>query len=112
AHAQTPGGNGALVPTLERPASMTKPPPSFRLSGNQARRIADATPAARERFRRPAAATAVVSIAGPGRWEVDYYARGHNVLQVDVDGRNGRVLVVFTGFRAESYLARGHFGNL
>jgi hypothetical protein len=108
---QAPARTDSVAPRLEPPPSLTQPPPGFRLSALEARRIADRTAAVRSQRAKHGRLRATVWISGPGRWEVDYYARKRNVVQVDVHGLTGEVLVTYSGLQAESYLARGHLGR-
>jgi hypothetical protein len=48
---------------------------------------------------------------GTPLWEVMYVGRENMLGEVDVDGRTGRVVNVWTGWHANYRLSRGHFGK-
>jgi hypothetical protein len=102
---------GQQAPVQITPESETVAPDGFRLSAREAVAIADRHPdVVAERRRGPLEARPVIS--GPARWEVNYVRVKDPILvEVDVDGNTGEVLVVWTGHQARDYLARGHLGG-
>lgn len=106
-------------PVSYRPPSQTTPPPGFRLSAVEARRIAAGTRAARRLRATHAPLSANVTIPGYDSWEIDYYRVSrtrteiayHEMLEVDVRDSTGRVTGVWTGRQLTDLLARGHIGG-
>ena len=94
---------------LKAPRSETEPPRFFRLSAERATRVADRASKVRAERRRgrlePTAYT-----KGIGRWQVSYFRRGREVVQVQVDDRSGAVLEQWTGSQVAWTMARGYEG--
>ena len=109
AHAQAQVDS--VAPPVALPESETVPPPGFRTSARQAIAIGDRVPKMRALRRSHPNLDATAWVWGGWRWELDYMADGRVFAEVDVGARGG-VLAVFTGPQAQSYLARGHQGNL
>jgi hypothetical protein len=113
APAQAGAQADSLVPQAVTPESPTKPPPSFKLTAVEARRIADRHPEVREELAEHPRARRTVQIPLDGgdsrRFEVLYEDRddGGIFAEVRLSGLDGRVLEVWTGPQAASLLARG-----
>lgn len=106
----------ALVPMSAPPLDPDKPGPGFRLSANEARRIADRRPEVRaQRAAHPGMKARVdlpLYLGNVRRYEVLYF-EGKEVLgDVFVSGVTGRVLEVWTGPQAGTPLARGEEPSL
>jgi Glycosyltransferase family 87 len=103
----------SVVAQTVAPASMTEPPPGFRISAREARRISDAHPEVRSERAEHPSLERVVEIPlyrGPVRqFEVTYVDRGTEEIVADVfvDGVSGEVLEAWTGPQASTFLARG-----
>ena len=102
--------DAAAAPELVRPTSETKPPRGYERTAAQVKRIAargEKVRAARGRHRgmRPTAYT-----RGAGRWQVSWFARGREVVQVRIDDRTGTVLEQWTGHQVAWTMARGYEG--
>jgi Glycosyltransferase family 87 len=108
AHAATPEGVGPPVSALP-PA--TERPPGFATNEREAVALADATRAAQAVHRTHPHAQIEALVWGGSHWEIDYSSGARVLLEVDVD-RAGRVVHVFTGIRARSYIAQSRFGGL
>ena len=104
-------GPAAAKPELERPPSLTSPPPGYELTGREVVRIAglgEEVRAERPAHRRfaPTAYT-----RGPGRWQVSYFdSRSREVAQVRVDDDSGAILEQWTGDQVAWTMARGYEG--
>jgi Glycosyltransferase family 87 len=102
-----------LVPASVTPPSETTPPPGFKVSLREARRIADRQPEVRnERAKDPhleRQGDIPLNLGGPRRYEFLYYHPDdlRIVADVEVSGLTGRVLKVWTGPQAGMLLARG-----
>ena len=97
-------------PKLEQPRSQTVAPQGYRLSARGAIRIArraEKVIAERPRHRefRPTAYT-----RGPGRWQVSWFDRDREVVQVRVDDATGAILEQWTGHQVAWTMARGYEG--
>jgi hypothetical protein len=106
----------AVVPTaasasdLRTPRSQTEPPRFFRLSAAQAIRVAGRARKVRAERRshprlRPSAYT-----KGVGRWQVSWFDRGRELVQVQVDDRTGAILEQWRGPQVAWTMARGYKG--
>ncbi len=101
----------AATPKLERPASDAVAPAGYRLSADEAVRIAargEKITAERPRHRRfaPTAYT-----RGPGRWQVSWFnSKGEQVAQSRVDDDLGALLEEWTGDQVAWTMARGYEG--
>ena len=100
-----------VAPQVATPERMDVPPPGFELSGDQALAIARRQEAVREEESEGGPLRPSVFITGPRRWEVNFDRGGHYLVEVDVDGVTGEVLVVWTGYQARDFLSRGHLGG-
>jgi hypothetical protein len=99
----------ALASELKQPKSQTKPPPFYRLSAKRAIAVADRAPKVRaERRRGPLAPTAYTK--GFGRWQVSYFRRGREIVQVQIDDHNSAVIEQWTGDQVAWTMARGYPG--
>jgi Glycosyltransferase family 87 len=96
-----------VAPPLAAPESLMVPPPGFRTTARQALAAGERTQAVRDLRRRHRDLRAQPYVWDGWRWELDYVAGDRLLAEVDV-GPDGRVLAVFTGPQAASYLARGH----
>jgi hypothetical protein len=95
---------------LRQPASQTEPPRFFRLSAEQAIRIADRAEKVRaERETHPGLRPSAYT-NGVGRWQVSYFAGGEQLVQVQVDDRSGAVLEQWRGPQVAWTMARGYEG--
>jgi hypothetical protein len=99
----------ATASDLKRPASETQPPRFFERSALEVKAIASQTDKVREARRdgplEPAAYT-----KGVGRWQVSFFRRGHEVVQVQIDDRSGAVLEEWSGDQVAWTMARGYPG--
>jgi hypothetical protein len=101
----------SVGPPLALPESETVPPPGFRTTARQAIAIGDRVPEVRALRRGHPDLKATAWVWDGWRWELDYVADDRVLAEVDVGARGG-VVAVLTGPQAQSYLARGHQGNL
>ena len=72
----------------------TKPPPGYRLTALEARRIAESSPKIIDELRRHPHARVYEYTKGPGRWQVSWFGaqtNGPELAQVYVDDATGRV---------------------
>ncbi|HVS29519.1 MAG TPA: hypothetical protein VHE14_08185, partial [Solirubrobacteraceae bacterium] len=96
---------------LAVPPSLDQSPPQHVLSARHALAIADAVPKVRAARRRHAPTTRQAFEKGTDRWQVSYYdARRHEIAQVTILDRNGRVLEAWDGFQVAWTMARGYEG--
>jgi Glycosyltransferase family 87 len=99
----------AAASDLERPASKTQPPHLFERSALEVERIAARADKVREARRdgplKPAAYT-----KGVGRWQVSFFRRHREIVQVQVDDRSGAVLEQWSGDQVAWTMARGYPG--
>ena len=97
-----------------RPPSMTRPPAGYRLTGEQAQRIADATPTAKRVRKTHRGAFSNVFEKSGTRWQVSYYVmRGKEskeIAQIYVSDDSGRVTEAWTGPQVAWTMARGYPG--
>src|SRR6478672_1280722 len=97
-----------------RPPSMTRPPAGYRLTGEQAQRIADATPTAKRVLKTHRGAFSNVFEKSGTRWQVSYYVmRGKEskeIAQIYVSDDSGRVTEAWTGPQVAWTMARGYPG--
>jgi hypothetical protein len=108
AAAQTTSAPGSTAPApAGRKAS---PAPPTHLTRARAIRIARSDPkvaAERERYGPPSASAQ----AKPGTWQVDFYAKGTDRVQVIVDDASGQVTESWTGYQIAWQMARGYSGQ-
>jgi hypothetical protein len=99
----------ASAADAERPPSETKPPRFFTHSAREAERIAArADKVAEARRDGPLDPTAYTK--GIGRWQVSFFRKGREVVQVQVDDRSGAVLEQWSGHQVAWTMARGYPG--
>ncbi|WP_445150219.1 hypothetical protein [Baekduia sp. Peel2402] len=97
-----------LTPDLSLPASKTVPPPGFSTSAQQVFEITKRQPEVRRLLAEHPEAQIQPSIHSGALWDVQVVGEGDRPL-ADLDiARDGRVLHVWTGIAAGSYMARGH----
>jgi Glycosyltransferase family 87 len=99
------------APELRQPSSQSQPPRGYERSAREVVRIAKRArkvgQETRDRGRRlrPTAYT-----RGPGRWQVSFFDRGDEVVQVRVDDATGVVLQQWRGPQVAWTMARGYEG--
>jgi hypothetical protein len=103
----------AQADDVVRPPRLDKPPPGYRLTGNQATAIADRSPVvARVRRSHPGAFSNVFEKSGL-RWQVSYYERDKpdkEIAQIYVSDDTGRITEAWTGPQVAWTMARGYAG--
>jgi hypothetical protein len=103
----------ARADDVVRPPSLDKPPPGYRLTGNQATAIADRSPKViATRRKHPGAFSNVFEKSGL-RWQVSYYERddpSKELAQVYVSDDTGRITEAWTGPQVAWTMARGYPG--
>ena len=99
----------ASAADLKEPESRTDPPRFFRLSAERAIEIADRAHKVREERRRGRLSPTAYT-KGVRRWQVSYFRRGEEVVQVHVDDRTGAVLEQWRGPQVAWSMARGYEG--
>ncbi len=100
----------AATPALRVPASLTKAPQGYRLTGAAVKRIAARASKVRSESARHRRFTPAVYTRGPGRWQVSYFDRDREVAQVRVDDATGAILEQWTGPQVAWTMARGYEG--
>ncbi len=100
----------SAAPPLRVPQSQTEPPRGYRLSADQAKRIASR--ASRMRLERPRHRRfePTAYTRGPGRWQVSFFDGGDEVAQARIDDATGAVLEQWTGQQVAWTMARGYEG--
>jgi hypothetical protein len=95
------------------PRTVDAVPPGFRTSARQAFQAAERTRAARDATARVGRLQAGIFYDDRGAWHVQYSGaqRGGDQAEIEVDGRTGQVLRVWTGARL-SDIARGKYSRL
>ncbi|MEA2425169.1 MAG: hypothetical protein QOH13_1579 [Thermoleophilaceae bacterium] len=95
------------------PATVDTVPPGFHTSARQAFQAAERTQAVRDATRRVGRLQAGINYDEHGAWRVQYAGadRGGDQAEIEVDGRTGKVLRVWTGARL-SDIARGRYSRL
>jgi hypothetical protein len=103
----------ARADDLVRPASLDKPPPGYRLTGNQATAIADRSPkVVAVKRSHPGAFPNVFEKSGQ-RWQISYYERNKpnkEIAQVYVADATGAITEAWTGPQVAWTMARGYAG--
>jgi hypothetical protein len=103
----------AQADDLVRPPSLDKPPEGYRLTGNQATKIADRAPKAlRARRAHPGSYSNVFEKSG-SRWQISYFAPGtpaKEIAQVYVSDDTGQITEDWTGPQVAWTMARGYPG--
>jgi hypothetical protein len=94
---------------LRRPEADSKPPRGFRLSADEAVRIAERAQKVRDE-RDQLALQPTAYTKGPGRWQVSYFNRDREVVQVQIDDRTGAILEQWRGPQVAWTMARGYEG--
>jgi hypothetical protein len=95
---------------LRTPASQTEPPRLFERSARDVIRIARRADKVRaENAHRPRLRP-VAYTKGVGRWQVSFFRRGKEVVQVRVDDRSGAILEQWAGPQVAWTMARGYEG--
>ena len=97
-------------PPLEQPPSQTEAPRFFRLSAEQAERIAGTAARVREQRRAHPDLEPTAYTRGIGRWQVSYFSGGVEEAQVIVDDRSGAILEQWSGPQVAWTMARGYEG--
>jgi hypothetical protein len=103
----------ARADDLVRPPSLDRPPEGYRLTGEQAMRIADRAPNALAARRAHKRAYANVFQKSGSRWQVSYYddpSTNKEIAQVYVSDDTGRVTEDWTGPQVAWTMARGYPG--
>jgi hypothetical protein len=103
----------ARADDLVRPPSLDRPPEGYRLTGEQAMKIADRAPNARAARRAHKRAYANVFQKSGSRWQVSYYddpSTNKEIAQVYVSDDTGRVTEDWTGPQVAWTMARGYPG--
>jgi hypothetical protein len=103
----------ARADDVVRPASLDKPPPGYRLTGNQATAIADRSPKVIALRRAHPGAFSNVFLKSGQRWQVSYYERqkpSKEIAQVYVADDTGRITEAWTGPQVAWTMARGYAG--
>jgi hypothetical protein len=100
---------GAEAADLKRPPSETKPPRFFERSAREVERIAERAEKVRE-ARRDGPLDPTAYTKGAGRWQVSFFRRGDEIVQVNVDDRSGAVLEQWSGYQVAWSMARGYPG--
>ena len=91
------------------PRSQTEPPASFERTAREVERIASRAAKVREaRSEGPLDPTAYTR--GAGRWQVSFFRRGDEVVQVHVDDATGRITEQWSGHQVAWRMARGYPG--
>jgi Glycosyltransferase family 87 len=102
----------ARADDVVRPPTLDKPPPGYRLTGNQATAIADRSPkVVRIRREHPGAFSNVFEKSGT-RWQVSYYdpKTQKEIAQVYVSDDTGQITEAWTGPQVAWTMARGYPG--
>ena len=87
------------------------PPAGYRLTADQAERIAARVPKIRASVRHSRGSYPAEYTKGPGRWQISWFTpRGREIAQVYVDDASGRVTEAWTGFQVAWTMARGYPG--
>jgi hypothetical protein len=98
-------------PPITAPASQTVPPPGFKTTARQALHLAMAQPKVRAALRGATGVLSAANVWQGWRWEVDFDKGDRRYASVDI-GPDGRILKVWTGVDASSYMARGGFNDV
>ena len=104
-----PQGRRGASATAALPSGAAKPT-TARLSKAAAIRIARSDPKVAEQRRRYGPLDPSAQ-AKPGTWQVDFYARGIDRVQVLVDDASGQIRESWTGYQVAWQMARGYPGQ-
>ena len=102
-----PAAAAAEDPQL--PPSQTAPPRFFERSAKQVERIAERAEKVRA-ARRDGPLDPTAYTRGVGRWQVSYFRRGKEIVQVHVDDRSGAIVEQWSGYQVAWRMARGYPG--
>jgi hypothetical protein len=103
----------ARADDVVRPQSLDKPPPGYRLTGNQATAIADRSPVITKLKREHPGTFPNVFEKSGQRWQVSYYQAippNKEIGQVYVSDDTGKITEAWTGPRVAWTMARGYAG--
>lgn len=103
----TPGSNATSGATLTAPASESEPPPSYRRSAVDAKRIAGRNEKIRDYSARFKQTEVRAFTKGQGLWQVSWYVDDGEVAQATVNDRSGAVTEAWTGPQVAWTMARG-----
>ncbi len=112
----TPGvgktaGSTTIDPNaLTTPANMDEHPPMRRLTGNEAKRIAEGVEKIREERAKYDRTSVSVYQKGSDRWQVSFFSGGKEIGQVIIWDASGAVLEAWTGPQVAWTMARGYEG--
>ena len=95
---------------LERPEREDVAPPGFTLTAREATTIAGRDDKVHEVQRAHPSLRPTAYIRSPGRWQVSWFAEGDELVQVQVDDRNGAILESWSGDQVAWRMARGYEG--
>ena len=96
---------------LERPPSQTEPPRLFKRSAREVIGIASRAHKVRQETRKGEHRLAPTAYTkGVGIWQVSYFDKGDEVVQVKVDDRSGAILEQWRGPQIAWSMARGYEG--
>jgi hypothetical protein len=92
------------------PPSQSHPPRFFRLSAERVITIANRAEKVRDERRSHPGLKPTAYTKGIGRWQVSYFERGKELVQVLVDDRTGTIFEQWTGPQVAWTMARGYEG--
>ena len=102
---------GAVAADAKLPASQSVAPKGYRLSADDAKRIAERAAKVRSARARGRRLQPTGYTKGPGRWQVSYFDGRREALQVQVDDRSRAILEEWSGFQVAWTMARGYEGQ-
>jgi hypothetical protein len=102
-----PAAAAAEDPQL--PPSQTAPPRFFERSAKEVERIAARAEKVRA-ARREGPLDPTAYTRGVGRWQVSFFRRGKEIVQVQVDDRSGAIVEQWSGYQVAWRMARGYPG--
>ena len=105
------GARGQASPEQITPDSLAETPRGFALSGEEAVAVAERVPQVIELRRTEPDVDRYVFITGQPLWEVNYAVGDEYRVTIEVDGADGRVERVYTGYEARDFLVRGELGG-
>ena len=105
------GAYGQASPQMAVPESMSEPPPGFALSGDEAVEIAERRPEVLALREAEPDVDRYVYVIGQPTWDVSYAVGDEYRVSVEIDGADGRVERVWTGYEARDLLVRGNLGR-
>jgi hypothetical protein len=108
--ADQPPFGGEPMPPLRPIGDRALAPPGFRLTPEEAMRIAGTTDVAHEEASESGALEERAFTQGPCRWQVSFFADSTEVGRVAIDDRTGTVLEAWRGTQVGTELARGYSG--